>query len=485
MSIAANYVYNVLYQVIAVIIPFITVPYVSRVLGAEGVGINAYTGSIVQYFGIFGTIGIGLYGSRSIAYVRDDRKKLSKTFWQIFTLQLMLCSISLALYIIFTIFFVDNYKFIQLIQALNLLSAAIDICWLFSGMEDFKKMVVRSIFLRIIGVACIFLFVKESGDVWKYTAISSLSLLLGQGVMWLYLGKIVDSYRVNFKEIIKHLKPSLELFVPQIAIQVYLVLNKTMLGSIVNKQEVGYYENADRIIKMSLAFLTATGTVMLPRVSNSFAKGEKEKVNNYVYSTLNFVSYLSIPMMLGLIGISRQFVPWFFSAEFIKCAALISVLSPIVIAIAWSNVLGFQYMIPTGKVKEFTISVGVGAVVNFILNLLLIRRFYSIGAAIATVISEISVTGVQMYLLRKELVLKKFYRNFTKYLTAGIMMYVCVYYIGVLLGVSSKTTLLQVLAGSSVYIIVLFFLKSDINNYILRLAYNKFCRIFSSKQLSS
>jgi O-antigen/teichoic acid export membrane protein len=485
MSIAANYFYNVLYQVIAIIIPFVTVPYVSRVLGAEGVGINAYTGSIVQYFGLFGTIGIGLYGSRSIAYVRDDRKKLSKTFWGIFMLQFMLCSTSLFLYILFTVFFIDNYKLIQLIQGLNLLSAAIDICWLFSGIEDFKKLVVRSIFLRILGVACIFLFVKESSDVWKYTAISSLSLLLGQGVMWFYLGKIVDPYRVSFKETLKHLKPSLELFIPQIAIQIYLVLNKTMLGAIVNKQEVGYYENADRIIKMSLAFLTATGTVMLPRVANSFARGEKEKVRNYVYSTLNFVSYLSIPMMLGLIGISRQFVPWFFSLEFIKCAALISILSPIVLAISWSNVLGFQYMIPTGKVKEFTISVGIGAVVNFVVNLILIRRFHAIGAAVATVLSETTVTGVQMYLLRKELDLKGFYRNFTKYITAGLAMFLCVSMIGELLGPSSKTTLLQVSSGGLVYVLILFFLKSDINNYILRLVYNKLYRKLFSRELIS
>jgi O-antigen/teichoic acid export membrane protein len=483
MSIAANYLYNVLYQVIAILIPFITVPYISRVLGAEGVGINAYTGSIVQYFALFGTIGIGLYASRSIAYVRDDKEKLSKTFWSILKLQFTLCGTSLILYVLFIVLFIDNYKGIQFIQALNLVSAAIDINWLFSGIEDFKKLVVRSIILRILGVVCIFVFVRESTDLWKYISISSLSLLLGQVILWTYVGKIVDVYKAKYKDVIMHLKPSLALFVPQMAIQIYLVLNKTMLGVLANKQEVGFYENSDRVIKMSLAFLTATGTVMLPRVSNSFAKGETEKVKQYVYSTLNFVTYLSIPIMFGLIGIARQFVPWFFGLEFIKCILLISLLSPMIIAIAWSNVLGFQYMIPTGRTRDFTISVTVGAAVNFIINLLLIRKYHSVGAAAATIMAEITVTITQIFLLRKDLEFRLFFRNFKKYIFSGVVMFSVIFIFGNLLGPSTKTTFLQVVIGGTCYIVILFFLNSDINNHIIKLIYKKLYKKLFKKEL--
>lgn len=482
MSIAANYIYNALYQLLLMIIPFITVPYVSRVLGAEGVGINAYTSSILQYFALFGSIGIGLYAGRTVAYVRDDRKKLSKTFWSIFLLQASLCTVALIAYLIFTLFFIEKYKLIQLIQGLNLISIAIDIGWLFVGIEDFKKLVVRSVVLRILGVAAIFIFVKQPSDLWKYTALSCVFGVLGQAVMWIYLNQIVDSYKVSFRDAIGHFKPSLELFIPQIAIQVYLVLNKTMLGVMANKQEVGFYESSDKIIKMTLALLTATGGVMLPRVANSFAKGELKKVEHYIYTTLSFVAYLGIPMIFGLIGISSKFVPWFFGGEFTRCIYLIIILSPIIILISLSNVLGFQYMIPTGKTREFTISVCVGAAVNLALNLILIRKFYSIGAAAATVAAEAAVTGTQIYLLRKEIKMFVLNRKLVKYCAASLIMFVPISVLGYFLEASAATTALQIVVGITVYIAALFFLKSDINSYIFKLAYNKLRKTLVKKE---
>lgn len=482
ISIAQNYSYNLLYNIISIIIPFITVPYVSRVLGAEGIGVNAYTSSIMQYFILFGTLGIGLYGGRSIAYVRDDKEKLSKTFWSIFMLQFTLCMTSFVLYLIFVVVFIDNYRLIQLIQSLNIFAAAIDVCWLFVGIEDFRKLVVRSVFFRILGVISIFLFVKDIGDLWKYTTILSLSVLLGQVVMWAYLNRIVDKGKVGYKDIIMHLRPSFKLFIPQMAIQVYLILNKTMLGVIASKQEVGLYENADRIIRISLAIITATGGVMLPRISNSFAKGDKEKVNYYVYTILNFVSYLGIPIMLGIIGVSVQFIPWFLGSEFIKCIEIVIILSPIVIAIAWSNVMGFQYMIPTGKTNGFTVSVIGGAIVNLSLNALLIRRFYSTGAAIATVLAEITVTGIQMYLLRNDIKIQVLYKNLIKYLISGIVMFTAVVVIGNIMGASARTTAFQVSSGAFIYLTTLFLLKSDINIFIFTKLFDKVYRRFARKK---
>jgi O-antigen/teichoic acid export membrane protein len=482
MSLAENYIYSVIYQIISVIIPFITVPYISKILGAEGIGINAYTASIVAYFALFGTLGIGLYAGRSVAYVRDDRKRLSQIFWSIFLLQFTLCVVSFVLCIIFTTVFADKYRLIQIIQSLNLLAAAIDISWLFVGIEDLKKLVVRSILIRILGIFCIFAFVRDSGDLWVYTAISTFSLIFGQLVMWAYLYKVVDKYKVGYKDVIVHLRPSLELFLPQIAIQIYLVLNKTMLGALVSNQEVGFYESADKIVKMSLAFLTATSSVMLPRVANSFARGEKDKIRQYVYVILNFVTYLAIPMTFGLIGISGRFVPWFLGNEFLKTSTLIIILSPAVIFIAWSNVIGFQYMIPTGKTREFTISVVAGAAINFILNILLIRRMYSVGSAIATVAAEVAVTVIQFFLVRKDIKLMALYKNLIRYNLSGLVMFIAVILIGYPLDPSYKTTIVQVLCGAFIYIGMLFLLKSDINNYIFSRLYKRICSKFISKE---
>lgn len=481
-SIAKNYTYNVIYQIVSVLIPFITVPYVSRVLGAQGIGINAYTGSIVQYFALFGSLGIGLYAGRSVAYKRDDKGELSKTFWSIFILQATLCSIAFILYLLFVLLFIEKYKLIQIIQSLNLLSIAVDISWLFVGIEDFKKLIIRSIFFRILGVVCIFMFINVPSDLWKYIVISSVSIFLGQIVMWAYLKSIVYKVRVRFNDVIMHLKPSLQLFIPQIAIQVYLVVNRTMLGIMSSNQEVGLYENADKIIKISLATITAIGGVMLPRISNSFARGDNEKIDYYLHTIFNFVSYLAIPFMFGIIGISGRFVPWFLGNEFAKCSILLIILSPIVIAIAWSNVMGMQYMIPTGRTNQFTISVIVGAVINLSLNLVLIKNFHSIGTAIATVLAEIAVTAMQIYFLRDTIKISTLYPNIIKYCFSSLLMFVPVMLIGYFFEATLKTTFTQIVTGSITYISVLFLLKSDINNFIFSKLFSKIYKKLLSRK---
>lgn len=476
MSVAKNYIYNVIYQVANLIIPIITVPYVSRILGAEGVGINAYTNSIVQYFILFGTIGISLYGNRSIAYIRDDKQKLTNIFWNIFTLQLITSTISYILYIFFILTFAKENKIILIIQSINLLAASIDITWLFSGIEDFKKTVIRNLIVKILSVAGIFIFVTQRSDLWVYTFILALSVLLGQVVLWAYVPKIVDKYVFNLNEIKGHFIPSIKLFIPQVAIQIYLVLNKTMIGWMSSKTEVGLYENADRIVKMSLAVLTATGVVMLPRISNTFAKGDNKKVKEYIIKSLNFVSYLSIPITFGLIGISKQFVPWFFGNEFTKSIDLIIILSPMLISVSWSNVIGIQYMIPTGKSNEFTLSVTGGAVVNLILNMFLIKNLYSVGAAISTLVAETFVTVIQIFLIRKEINVFTFFKDLIKYIIAGLVMMLSIISIGNILGVSIKTTLIQITIGAVIYFLILFITKSEFNKSLCLKLFHRLLR---------
>ncbi len=328
MSVAKNYLYNVFYQLLMVIIPIITVPYVAKVLGTYGTGVNAYSFSIAQYFVLFGMIGVSLYGNRTIATVRDDREKLNKKFWEIYILQLITCSIATFVYIIYVLNFVESNRNIYLVQSLYIISAAIDISWLFMGLEDFKKTVTRNTVIKIIGVICIFTFVKSIDDLLIYVGILAISNFLGQLVLWGYVGKIINLKFIkfiNFNEMIKNLNPMIILFVPQIAVQIYTVLNKTMLGIISTESEVGIFDNSEKIIKITLAIVTSLGTVMLPRISNEFAKGKLEKVNEYIYKSLNFVSIIAIPMAFGIAAISKEFVGWFLTDEFYKATIVIPI----------------------------------------------------------------------------------------------------------------------------------------------------------------
>lgn len=477
MSIAKNYIYNVIYQVFILVVPLITIPYVSRVLGSSGVGLNAYTNSLIQYFILFGTIGIALYGNRSIAYVRDNKTELSKTFWSIFILKVITICISYAAFLIF-LMNIHRYHSILLIQSIYIVSAAIDITWLYMGLEDFKKTVVRNIIVKIIGTVSIFIFVRNYSDLWKYVLILAMSEFIGQFTLWFYLSRTVKLVKIHWQDIKMHIFPALTLFLPQIAIQIYAVLNKTMLGYMTTTNEVGYFDNADRIVKVVLAVVTAMGIVMLPRISNTFAKGETDRVKEYLHKSIDFSSYLSIPMMFGLAATAQGFTSWYFPTDFSKTGMIICIISPVVVAIAWSNVIGIQFMLPTGKNREFTISVIVGALVNFALNIILIPTHSSIGTAIATVIAEFSVTIVQFIYIKRDLSIKQIIKVTWKYLIAGLLMYLIINLIGRVLNDSFLVTVIQVVAGILVYFTILFILRSELNSKI----FNQVVNIMKYKQ---
>ncbi|MFT8323608.1 MAG: flippase [Bacillus sp. (in: firmicutes)] len=483
MGLLKNYLYNMVYQVVILILPLLTVPYISRVLGSRGVGINAYTFSIASYFILFGTLGMGLYGNRTVAYKRDNKMQLSKAFWGIITLQVITTLTAYILFLIFLIF-TKTYHTIFVLQSIFILAAAIDISWLYMGLEDFKKTVIRNLIVRIIGVICIFLFVKSSLDLWKYVLILGVSQLLGQLTMWFYLPKTVSWVKLTWKDISMHLMPAIALFLPQIAIQVYTVLNKTMLGKMANPNEVGYFDNADRLIKIILAVVTALGIVMLPRISNVFAKGDMKKVNDYLYKSFDFVSYLSVPAAFGIAATAMPLAPWFFGAEFTKTGLLICIISPIVVLIAWSGVIGPQFLMPIQKVNIVTLSVCVGAFVNFIVNLILIGKFQSVGTAVSTLIAEFSVTFFQLFWIRKLVDLRKMIFPLWKYFVSGFFMYLVIWYLGNISPGGYKTTLFQIVSGAIIYIALLFILRSNMNQKVFGIAIKKIAETISRRNRS-
>lgn len=471
MKIVKNYLYNIGYQLFIIIIPLVTVPYISRVLGSDGVGINAYTNSIIQYFILFGSIGINLYGNRTIAYYRDDKEKMSQTFWEIAILRIISILIS---YIAFLVFLniVSRYKQYYYYQSFLIIAAAFDISWFFMGIEDFKKTILRNTLVKIVSLGAIFTFVKTKNDVGVYILILSLSMLIGNLTLWTYMRKMV--YLPNLKKISlkNHIKPSLSLFIPQIATQVYLVLNKTMLGSLVGVASAGYYENSDKIVKIILAIVTATGTVMLPRVANTFANGNNKKVREYLYKSFDFVSAICFPMALGLSAIAPKFSVWFLGDEFKVTGVLISVLSLVIIMIGWSNVLGTQYLLPTNQTKYYTASVVAGAIVNLVLNIPLILYFGVVGAVISTVISEFAVTIVQLYFVRRTLELRKLFFEKWKYILSAMCMFLIIRPMNTYFAGNFLFFGMEAVIGILVYLMLLVILRAPIIN-LLRDMMNK------------
>lgn len=461
MRVVKNYLYNASYQVFVLLVPLITTPYLARVLGPTGVGINSYTNSIIQYFILFGSIGVNLYGNRQIAFVRDNREKLTQNYYEIFFMRVITIIIAYLAFGIFLLF-TNKYHEYYLAQSLSIIAAAFDISWFFMGVEDFSITVVRNFVVKIITLVSIFIFVKSYSDLGIYILILSLSLLLGNLTLFPSLHKYIGSFNWKRLNLRRHLLPSIELFIPQIATQVYLVLNKTMLGSMVSVKAAGYFDQSDKMIKMVLAIVTATGTVMLPHVANAFANGQREKTKQLLYKSFSFVTALSVPMAFGLMAIASKFVPLFFTTKFNSVIPVMIIESIVILLIAWSNAIGTQYLLPTKQTKAYTASVIIGAVVNLIVNIPLILVWGADGAAIATVISEFTVTAYQLYVIRDQINYHKLFGDTTKYLGAGISMFCCILFLNQNLAENWLMLGIEVIVGILIYVALLFIFRVDL-----------------------
>lgn len=472
MKVIRNYLYNVGYQVLAIIVPLITSAYVSRVLRPEGVGANAFTNSIIQYFILFASMGIGYYGNRQIAYVRENQQKMAQTFWEIQIVKTIMTLLAIIAFEVFMMFYTRQPEYMWA-QSLNLIAVAFDISWFYEGIEDFKVTVLKNSIVKIISMIAIFIFIKGPYDVTLYIIVLALSTFLGNLTLWPNIRRDLPKVNIKVLNPWKHFLPMAELFVPQIATQVYVQLNKTMLGSMVSETASGYYQYSDNLVKLILALVTATGTVMLPHVANAVAKGNMHQVNSMLYKSFNFVSAVSYPMMFGLAAISLKLVPKYYGPGYGPVGPAMMIESIVILMIAWSNVLGVQYLVPLKKNHQFTASVTFGAVVNIILNIPLIKLYGLDGAMWATVISEIAVTAYQLGVVRKMLSLKKLFSDSWKYFLAGIIMFIIVFWMNQNLSSSWIMIFLEIIVGILSYSIILLILRPKIVGLAKELILNR------------
>lgn len=463
-SVKINYFYNLIYNLLTLLLPLLTTPYLSRVLGVENIGIYGFTNSIVTYFVLFGCLGTTLYGQREIAYVQDDKEKQSKVFYEIFFVKLISMFISILLYG-FSFCIDGTLSLYYQILLIYLVANVFDISWYLQGIEEFDKTVIRNLIVKVLSIILIFVLVKKTDDLWIYFTIFAVSELLGNITMWIYVPKYLN--KPNFKKLNlkKHLKPILMLFIPQIAIKVYTVLDKTMIGVISgNMNDVGFYEQGQNIVRALIVIITAYGTVMASRIAYTYKNSDKKETIKYLKSSFRFSWLLGIPLMLGTIAVADKLVPWFFGDGYDPVSNIIKFTSPLIIAIGLNNVLGMQYLVPIGRQKDFTTAVVIGALSNFVLNNILIRLFGTIGAVIASVLAETIILIYELYVTRKEFNWLMIFNGIIKYLIAGIIMFIVIYNIELHLGVSLLNTFIVFIIGVITYFIMLLLLR---DSYIL------------------
>lgn len=454
-SIKKNFFYQIFYQILISILPFITSPYISRVLGADKIGIYSYVFSIITFFNLFANLGINNYGNRLIAKSRDDAEELSKSFSSLLFLHVILNVVMLSIYLLFVNLMKPENSIIYIIQAIFLIANMIDISWLFFGLEKFKITVTRNSIIKIITVICVILFVKSKGDLWKYTLIMALGTFISQVSLWGFVKRYTKIKKVTLSEIILHIKPMFVLFGAAVAVTIFSYIDKIMLGKMSDMAQLGYYENAYKLIEFPVGFITALGTVMLPKISNLLTKKDKEAVKEYIKKSMQLSMIMASAIFFGIAAISKEFSYLFWGPDFIQSGIIIQYLAICIVLMSWNGVIRTQYLIPNERDKTYLLAVSVSAIVNVIINYILIPKYGAIGAAIGTICSYFVIWTIQNLSILKELPILNYAKKSIVYFIMGLLMYMIIAMINQRTMYSITTLILKIITGSSVYGILL------------------------------
>lgn len=469
ISIKKNLAYSTFYQILTMIIPLITAPYVSRVIGVEGIGTYSYITSIQTYFSLFAALGTATYGTREIARNRNDKHKTSILFWEIELLTVFTSLICLFAWCMF-IGFSNTYKVFYTILTLNLFNTMFDITWLYNGLEKFKYTVIRNSFFKILGIILLFVCIKSSNDLLLYIIINCVTGLLGTLSMWLYLPKFVNKVSIKELNVFKHFKTTLVYFVPTIATSIYTVLDKTLLGVLVNdNKENGYYEQATKIINMTKSItFSSLNSVLTARMSYLFAEKKQEEIHSRINTSINYILFMGLGIMFGIISIADDFVPIFFGQGYDKVILLLKLLSPLPLIIGISNCLGSHYYTPAGLKSKSSKFIIIGAVVNFTLNIVFIPKLLSTGAIIATLVAELIITLLYLRFCNGYLKINNLLKFSWKKLAGALIMWLSIEFIPQIFVNSLVMVVFKILFGICIYVSILILLKDDFTVDILK-----------------
>ena len=458
MKVIKNYLYNLSYQILTIILPIITVPYVTRIFTSEDLGNYGFYNSIVSYFSLFAMLGIGIYGTKQIAAARN----VSSTFWNIYAIQVAASILTLLVYIIVIYSIPQMSGIIPLILGITLFSKMIDISWLFTGKEDFKKITLRNTMVKVAGVISIFTFIKSSEDLYLYIFLIVIFDFLGQFVMWIPAKKFIKRPSFDTKIIKKNLHPIVLLFLPQVAISLYVVLDRTLLGLLGSYSDVGIYEQGQKLTSILLTVVSSLGAVMLPRVANLLSERKEKEAQNMVRFSFILYNLIIFPMIFGLIAINEVFVKLFLGQNFQDVKYVLYIIVFNIMFIGWTNILGYQVLVVRNKNKEFMLSTTIPAFVSVAVNIVVIPFFGYIGASITSVVVEFLVFAIQWYysrnIINKNLLFNK---DLAKIICSSLVMFGVVMLCKIMLGFDGIVGLvIYLVVGGISYLAMIFLLKT-------------------------
>lgn len=455
-----------IFQLIAILAPFITTPYVSRVLGADGIGEYSYGLSVVTYFAIFGTLGITTYGQIEIAKIRDNQKQLKCLITEVMAARVLTMLLSCITYI--SVIALSNaHSKMLLVLLLYLLSQISDVSWILQGLEEFQSLVIRNIIIKIVNIVMLFLFIQNRTDLYLYAGIMQGTVFVGNFFLWPYVWKYFLPSIFSINVLLKHWRASMAYFIPTVATTIYTVLDKSMIGWITHSDfQNGFYEQAHKIEQILVVVLTSLGTVTLPRITNMFNKHDDKGIKIIMKKTITLVLFISIPMCFGLIAIADRFIPLFLGKGYNECIILTQIFSLLIIVVGLDNTIGRQCLMAANRQNLFNKGVIWGAIVNVCLNLILIPKLGAIGAAISSVCAELLILVIFVY-YSKDLLDFSIKKSLVNYLVSATLMFILLKTLELKLNDSIFSIIVIITAGVCFYIIGLLIMKESLAKEIL------------------
>lgn len=476
-SIKINFAFNLLNTIVGLLFPLVTFPYISRVLFADGIGKVQFFQSIINYIALFAALGIPLYAVKEIAKNKNNIEKRNKTAVEILILYSLL-TIAAYLIVMFITCFVDSIRndwSLFVLLSLHLILVAIGAEWFYQGVEDFKYITIRSLVLKLLTLVALFAFVKEKSDLMIYALLLVMAEAGNNIFNFIHLRKYINFNRDSFKKlnVARHVRPALKIFILNLVVSIYVNLDSIMLGFIVGTTAVGYYTAATRITRTICGFSTALGTVMLPRLSSYYNSGQVEKFYEISSQGLSFIVSITIPMVLGLMVTAPLLMPIFCGDSFRPSILTLQIISPLILFIGISGLLGTKILYAQDKENIVIYSTCFGAIVNFVLNIMLIPKYAQNGAAFSSVIAELLVTTSMLYLGRKYLTYNFFNKDTFQSLLFSVIAFLPVYAIHVMRLSIYVELAVDILCTIIIYIICMYtfnkYYRNIINNIINKL----------------
>lgn len=466
----SNILYNAVYQIFIVLVPLITVPYLSRVLGPKTNGIYSSVNNTVQFLMIFCILSVSYVGMRTISRTRTygTPQELTNAFWGLWYFQGIAGIITILVTVFVATVFHVQYWFYILLMVPYLISAQVDISWFFQGLADFGRVVLKNMAVKLVSVVLILLWVKSPADLWKYLLIMSVSTMLGSFVFWFDIWRYVGKPVAHFYKFKQTAIAIGTLMIPQIATQIYTSLDKPILGWFSNSTQVSFYDNSQRISNMILGVITSISLVIMPKMASEGKKAQKIVMKKSLEATVMLGTLFAVIIMAN----TKQFVPFFFGNKYVPMTPLMFWFTLTIIMIPTGGVFANQFALANQRDKDYAVPVVIGAILEIVLSYLLDRPYGAVGAMIAILITEAVVLILRLWVVRDGYEFSYVFHDVPKYLliavlTLAIGMFMPNIIPSVFFNMAFKSIVMLI-----IYLTLMFLFKLDFNDDIVKLIKN-------------